>query len=223
MFDQTFVNTRAEARRPWTVAASLGLQASLLAAALIVPLFHIESIHALTTEPVYMRLEPRPPVKIVRAVEQSMALGPRRAWNPLAGPTKVPSTILMPSDAPDLAYAAAPAESASIVVLPAVIPPPAQSVVKTEPAPPRSPGANQRGRTGRKTHLRTKAGLPATGARRARTRNGQDTGRHLARRDHQKPARSQRPAITRRRRDRSRAAMALPTHTAQLGASRSSD
>ena len=42
MFDQTFVNTQAHARRPWTVAASLTLQTGLVAVAVILPMLHPE-------------------------------------------------------------------------------------------------------------------------------------------------------------------------------------
>jgi protein TonB len=44
VFDQTFVNTNGQTRRPLTVAVSLALQTSLVAIALIVPLLHVASL-----------------------------------------------------------------------------------------------------------------------------------------------------------------------------------
>jgi len=44
MFDQTFVDTSGQTRRPWTVAVSLALQITLVAVALIVPLLRVASL-----------------------------------------------------------------------------------------------------------------------------------------------------------------------------------
>ena len=44
MFEQTFVNTHAQARRPWTVAASLTLQTGLVALAVILPMLNPEML-----------------------------------------------------------------------------------------------------------------------------------------------------------------------------------
>jgi periplasmic protein TonB len=57
VFDQTFVNTHGQTRRPWTVAASLTSQAALVAVALIVPLLHVASLPVPTKIPVWMPLE----------------------------------------------------------------------------------------------------------------------------------------------------------------------
>jgi protein TonB len=102
MFDQTFVDTRGEVRKPWTVAASLGLQFGLLAVILIVPLFRIGTIHfePLVAPPVFVKLVPVPPV-VERVIESAAPI--RRQMQGFFDPTKVPAHALVIVDAPDSA------------------------------------------------------------------------------------------------------------------------
>lgn len=57
MFDQTFVDTQAQTRRPWTVAISLALQTALVAIALILPLLRIRPLEPPRKIPVWVPLE----------------------------------------------------------------------------------------------------------------------------------------------------------------------
>ena len=56
MFDQTFVNAQAQTRKPWTVLASLSLQASLVLALLIAPLLRIAKLEAPPKVPEFLRV-----------------------------------------------------------------------------------------------------------------------------------------------------------------------
>jgi protein TonB len=56
MFDQTFVNTNARTRKPWTVVLSLGLQGALVAIALLVPILNPESLHPKVDVPVWISI-----------------------------------------------------------------------------------------------------------------------------------------------------------------------
>lgn len=44
MFEQTFVQTQAQTRRPWTVAVSLSLQCLVIGILLLLPLLHVETL-----------------------------------------------------------------------------------------------------------------------------------------------------------------------------------
>jgi protein TonB len=94
MFDQTFVNVNARTRRPWTVAASLALQAGFVAVMLILPLLHPQVPHVKLEAPVEVRLLPltteaQPPLK---AVPGPAPMAPRPVFT---APTRVPVHIAM--------------------------------------------------------------------------------------------------------------------------------
>jgi hypothetical protein len=57
LFDQTFIDTRAQTHRPWTVAISLALQTALIAIALIAPLLHIASLDAPPKMPIWLPVQ----------------------------------------------------------------------------------------------------------------------------------------------------------------------
>jgi protein TonB len=109
MFQQTFVNTQAQTRRPWTVAVSAILQTGLVAAALIVPLLRLPTldlpakIHlSFPVEKVDLRAKP--------AAQQTAPQQPA-ARNVFTAPTihiptSVPRTIDMTPDPPGVVSAA---------------------------------------------------------------------------------------------------------------------
>ena len=57
MFDQTFVDTHSETRKPWTVGVSLVAQGGLVAIALIVPLMHPDILHPKLDMPIFVVLK----------------------------------------------------------------------------------------------------------------------------------------------------------------------
>jgi protein TonB len=142
MFDQTFVNTHAHTRRPWTVAASLGLQTVLVAVILILPMLHPEFPHPKLEAPAQVWLktltrQPEPPVK---TLERTAPASPRPVFiQPLLAPASVPRHISLAADAPppDLPVGPASTSGPSPIagftpVLPERAPQPA-SVVKAAP------------------------------------------------------------------------------------------
>ena len=101
MFEQTFVNSQARTRKPWTVGASLAIQALLVLTALLVPLLHIARLEPPTRDlPLFVMLRPvtemPPPAHAVSAPHAV----PRVFRNPLAAPTRVPDRIVMAAEAP---------------------------------------------------------------------------------------------------------------------------
>lgn len=102
MFEQTFVNSQARTRKPWTVGASLVIQSLLIIAALLVPLLHIAALepppHDLR---LFVTLKPlAAPPDAVRAIAPSHT-APRVFRNPLAAPARVPAHVDMTPDAPE--------------------------------------------------------------------------------------------------------------------------
>lgn len=90
MFDQTFVDTHAQSRKPWTVGVSLAAQSGLVAIALILPLMHPEILHPKLDTPIFVilkQLKQQPP-------EVKTAIAPvKAAPHAFVGPTKVPERI----------------------------------------------------------------------------------------------------------------------------------
>jgi protein TonB len=148
MFDQTFVDTQAQTRKPWTIAVSLTLQTALVLAALIVPLLHTASLDVPTKIAVWLPLEKldlklKPETKALRSRAPS---APRPIFH-LAGlraPTTVPARIDLSPDAPEIAntMATSGAAGSSLDGLRgiAIQPPlPPVSVLKPKPQPQSTP------------------------------------------------------------------------------------
>src|SRR5689334_8567761 len=96
MFEQTFVNSQARTRKPWTVGASLAIQSLVVLTALLVPLLHIARLEPPPRDlPLFVTLKPvielPPPTHVVRASQAA----PRVFRSPLAAPTRVPDRIDM--------------------------------------------------------------------------------------------------------------------------------
>jgi len=92
MFDQTFVDTHSETRKPWTVGVSLVAQAGLVAIALIVPLMHPDILHPKLDMPIFVvlkQLKQQPPPKEVKTAVTPVKAAPHA----FVGPTKVPDRI----------------------------------------------------------------------------------------------------------------------------------
>jgi periplasmic protein TonB len=143
MFEQTFVNSQARTRKPWTVGASLAIQSLAVIAALIVPLLHIASLEAPARDlPLFVMLKPltQPPVP-VRAPVAAPAT-PRVFHNPLAAPTRIPNHIDMTPDAPEppaIVWAGNPtmlSGSAAVPGFPFTAMPAPPRPVAPKPAPP---------------------------------------------------------------------------------------
>ena len=146
MFDQTFVNTQAHARRPWTVAASLTLQTGLVAVAVILPMLHPEILRPKLEVPLYLPIRPKPqPVQPEQVVKQRAATSsPRPEFRPMITvPTRIPEHAATLADAPEIAGPAFPGSmSGSYAVIPGATailpesrpspPQPAAAVVKPE-------------------------------------------------------------------------------------------
>jgi protein TonB len=102
MFEQTFVNSQARTRKPWTVGASLAIQSLLVLTGLLVPLLHIARLEPPPRDlPLFVMLKPvtemPPPAHKVSAAQTT----PRVFHSPLAAPTHIPDRIVMAPDAPE--------------------------------------------------------------------------------------------------------------------------
>jgi protein TonB len=104
MFDQTFVDTRAHTRRPWTMAASLLMQIGVTAALLIMPLLHPEILHLRLEIPVWVPLKPLAKELPPEAKTPSRSHTPPtpRVISVFAAPPRVPRQISMDADVPQL-------------------------------------------------------------------------------------------------------------------------
>ena len=167
MFDQTFVNTQAQTRRPWTVVASLALQVIFVAGLIVFPLFHLERIHAVATTTVWMPLQPAPrpqPPEATR-VTGSVAPRPRVSMGVLTAPTHVPAHIDMTADAPDLAGPAIIPQAGTGGILSAVVisapPPPVVKQLPLQPPPPAPPVRISMGAQAAKLIFAPKPAYPA--------------------------------------------------------------
>lgn len=76
MFEQTFVQTQSQTRKPWTVAVSLSMQCLAVAVLLLIPLLHPETLRM--PGPIQPRL--------IRTWIDQPPLPPRKPTAPNAGP-----------------------------------------------------------------------------------------------------------------------------------------
>jgi protein TonB len=95
MFDQTFVDTHARTRKPWTFSASIAMQAGLLSVALIAPLMHPEVLRPNMEPPVTLTLRTAQPARPEVRPERVVA---RPAPHGFFAPSRVPAGI--PKDLP---------------------------------------------------------------------------------------------------------------------------
>lgn len=90
MFEQTFVQSHAQARRPWTVAVSLSLQCLVVSVLLLLPLLHPESL----------RVPDPPPPHVFRAWITQPPLPPAAARATAVSAPAVPRAIFVLPNAP---------------------------------------------------------------------------------------------------------------------------
>lgn len=95
MFEQTFIPTRADARRPWPVAASLILQSAFVAAVLAVPLFNTVSLAWRPPTPiVFVPVKPKIVEVVQEQIASKQAVNLRPVFHPsFTAPTRVPEKI----------------------------------------------------------------------------------------------------------------------------------
>jgi protein TonB len=140
MFEQTFVNTHAQAGRPWTVAASLTLQTGLVALAVILPMLHPEMLHPNFQVPVYlqMRVKPQPVPMNVPVVRGSIS---SRVFNTslFTAPNHVPRNISMAVDAPEISAYSFTSDSGPIGIIPGIGTALPENVRPLPPQPHRDP------------------------------------------------------------------------------------
>jgi protein TonB len=143
MFEQTFVNTQVQTKKPWTVAASLTLQIGLVGVAILMPLLHPGVIHPdFNLQPtLYLTKLAQPPappeVRAVAAIRRPRPMGV------FIAPTTVPRIIDMtPDPTPDVAGGIAPSVPIGLpsllpetVPLPPVLPPAPPAVNPKPPLP----------------------------------------------------------------------------------------
>jgi protein TonB len=144
MFDQTFVDTNGQTRKPWTVAVSLALQTTIMAIALIVPLLRVASLDLPVKIPILLPFEKvdlkvRPEPKAAPHQTQGVSR-PVFHLAALQAPTAVPRHIDLSADAPEIGNGPATVgpDGPSLVGLlrEAVIQPPPAQVAKSLPAAP---------------------------------------------------------------------------------------
>jgi TonB family protein len=92
MFDQTFVDTHAHTRKPWTVAVSLGAQSLLVGIAVIIPMLHPEILHPKMDVPIFVHLQA---MKHVAQVETTHSSAPSHPTVPrvFVAPTVIPTGV----------------------------------------------------------------------------------------------------------------------------------
>jgi len=149
MFDQTFVDTSAQTRRPWTVAVSLTLQTALVAIALIVPLLHIATLDLPHTIQIRLPVEKvdlkvRPETKAAPHQAQGASQPVFHLWReqfPLTFPRRLEPVPEAPEIGSVLSGATGLPGSSLVGLLPVTtIQPPAQTaVVKPTPTAPAAP------------------------------------------------------------------------------------
>jgi protein TonB len=109
MFDQTFVNTQAQTRRPFTLAVSVVLQTALVATMLIMPLVHVQKLDlpgriqlTFPVDMVSIREKPKPVQQTAVAPTHTVSAPRRFVERFIIVPTVVPSRIDMTPDAPEM-------------------------------------------------------------------------------------------------------------------------
>ena len=111
MFDQTFVNTQAQTRRPWTVGVSVVLQTGLVATMLIMPLLRVPKLDlpgkiqfSLPVE--IVDLHTKPEAALPTAASQTHSVTAPRVFveRRITVPTTVPTRIDMSPDAPEMTF-----------------------------------------------------------------------------------------------------------------------
>ncbi len=150
MFDQTFVDTHAQTRKPWSLAASLTIQTALVAVMLLSPLLHIAVLQPPEKLPLLLSLQPlrQPPAPPATSTPQAAAARPVFHSAVLQAPIAIPKHIDMSADAPELAtgYAAPGADVSQLIgLIPGItVPPPATATPVIKPksvaaSPPAAP------------------------------------------------------------------------------------
>jgi protein TonB len=148
MFEQTFVQTQAQTRRPWTVVVSLSLQFLAIGIVLLIPLLHPENLRMPgPPQPRLIRTWiTQPPLPPQHATARTSAVTVPAAPRvfvytpPSAHSAAAPQTIEMPTGDPALIAWTGPAGAAfgpslaTTVALPPVAPKPVASV-SPKPAP----------------------------------------------------------------------------------------
>jgi len=149
MFEQSVVETRGVAARPWTLAVSLAGQVALVGAAVVFPLIHPEVLQRVSVLiPISAPHAYHPPKP--QKVDATRVLTARRVFRAatLFAPPRVPEKIPMLQDdpAPEIAGPAtdgvpgaldSPGQTSSIIAVISKSPPEVQppAVVKTAPRP----------------------------------------------------------------------------------------
>src|SRR5580704_8344086 len=147
MFEQTFVQTQGQTRKPWTVAVSLSLQCLAVGIVLLIPLLHPDSLripdppqpHLIRTWITQPPLPPQHAAARTSAIAAPAAPRPFVYTPPSAHSTAAPQNIEMPTGEPELSAWAGPAGAAfgpslaTTVALPPVTP--ARPIVPASPKP----------------------------------------------------------------------------------------
>jgi periplasmic protein TonB len=146
LFDQTFVDTHAQTRKPWSLAASFTIQTALAAILLLSPLLHIAALQPPEKLPLALSLQPLrpPPEPPAKAAAQMTAARPIFHSAVLQAPISIPKHIDMSADAPELAtgYAVPDAGVSQIMgLIPGIAVPPPAAAIPSEKTKPISPAA----------------------------------------------------------------------------------
>ena len=228
MFEQTFVNTSAQTRRPWTVAASVVLQTALVAIAFLAPLMHIAALQRPQPVPIWLppqTLREQPPQPAARArVPTVPTARPVFILPKLQAPTTVPRTIDMTPDAPEPPSAFPAVGPTGPPVLAGLL----KTTVPPAPAPTvsrRSPHQLDRFASAAVCNppslFSDKTHLSAHRANHAHSRHSPNPGNHRPRWLHQSSASAQRASPAYRSRQTSRSAVALSTDASERTTGRS--
>jgi protein TonB len=111
MFEQTFVNVQAQTRKPWSLLSSLCLQAILVTAALVAPLFQLARLEV---PPIVVPFRFVQRIDLIATPDRKPALqsSVQRRSVVFSPPRRLEASVTRPvtlvDDAPDMALASAP-------------------------------------------------------------------------------------------------------------------
>jgi len=103
MFDQTFVEGRTRASKPFTFGASLIIQTAVVAAAVVIRIAYPEVLQPKIDTPIFasLKIAKQPPPELKSAVQRAAKAAPRAFVGPLKVPDRIARVVDMTAAEPD--------------------------------------------------------------------------------------------------------------------------
>ncbi|HKD10278.1 MAG TPA: TonB family protein [Bryobacteraceae bacterium] len=104
MFDQTFVEGRTRASRPFTFGASLAIQTVVVAAAVVIRIAYPEVLQPKIDTPIFasLRIAKQPPPAVKPTVQRASKTTPRAFVGPLRVPDRIARVVDLNAAEPDV-------------------------------------------------------------------------------------------------------------------------